>query len=506
MGDQEQVTLSAPEDPALAALLPDRVADLSGSGPGSGLVVVRGDLGTSEVTWYDTADARLARWGASVQHQQGQGWTVLVPGADGQLREHRVRGKDAAPPAAVTNLVTAFARHADLHPAGRAQVTVRTAELRGPEGGDVAATVLDRQVHTAGHPRGPVRVLEVTGGPDAPPGLFAWLLRHLSDAGLQPRDPATQAQLVRPPTSDLPTAVTVPEVGPDARVEELLRHLLATWTLELIRHDPDIRLGHDDEPVHQARVAGRRLRWMLRAFAAFVDSTWAERLRAHLKWLDEHQAAVRDLDVARMRLIEQAATLPDRDDAAAARRLAGAYSTQRTSAHVALLAAMEDSRYVTLLDELSGAVLSPVLTERAQEPAADAAREVVGSVWRRLRKAARRVGARADDDELHLVRRRARQARYTAEAVTPVTGKPAARFARAARRLQEELGEQHDAVVSQERLRTLAVARGRRLREALAAGQLLATERQAAERHAAAWPARWKDLNRNKLRAWFDRP
>ena len=31
-------------------------------------------------TYYDTADLRLARWGCTLRHRGGDGWTVKIPG------------------------------------------------------------------------------------------------------------------------------------------------------------------------------------------------------------------------------------------------------------------------------------------------------------------------------------------------------------------------------------------------------------------------------------------
>src|SRR5207247_3447608 len=39
-----------------------------------------------QTTYYDTADLRLARWGASLRFRPGEGWTVKLPeGQDGAL-------------------------------------------------------------------------------------------------------------------------------------------------------------------------------------------------------------------------------------------------------------------------------------------------------------------------------------------------------------------------------------------------------------------------------------
>ncbi len=69
------------------------------------------------VLW-DTSDLRLARWGCSLVHEDGEGWTVHLPderGGDAR-RVHRIAGEDDAVPGAALDLVAAFARTARLTP------------------------------------------------------------------------------------------------------------------------------------------------------------------------------------------------------------------------------------------------------------------------------------------------------------------------------------------------------------------------------------------------------
>ena len=35
-----------------------------------------------ETVYHDTADLRLARWGVSLRHRAGEGWTVKLPGSE----------------------------------------------------------------------------------------------------------------------------------------------------------------------------------------------------------------------------------------------------------------------------------------------------------------------------------------------------------------------------------------------------------------------------------------
>ena len=99
------------------------------------------------------------------------------------------------------------------------------------------------------------------------------------------------------------------------------------------------------------------------------------------------------------------------------------------------------------------------------------------------------------------MRIRAKRARYAAEAVAPVVGKPAARFADAAAGVQGVLGDWHDAVVAEEWLR--AAAAGGASAKVLAAGQLVAIERHEAAGLRQAWRPAWKKASAKKLREWL---
>ena len=92
---------------------------------------------------------------------------------------------------------------------------------------------------------------------------------------------------------------TPPEWAPPL---EHVRAMLARQVAELLAHDPGTRLGGDPEELHQARVATRRLRAVLRAAEPLLDPDWTQALRTELSWLAEALGPVRDLDVLLERL------------------------------------------------------------------------------------------------------------------------------------------------------------------------------------------------------------
>ncbi len=50
---------------------------------GDDVLVVPREAERLETVYFDTSDLRLARWGVSLRHRGGQGWTVKLP-SEGQ--------------------------------------------------------------------------------------------------------------------------------------------------------------------------------------------------------------------------------------------------------------------------------------------------------------------------------------------------------------------------------------------------------------------------------------
>jgi CHAD domain-containing protein len=134
-------------------------------------------------------------------------------------------------------------------------------------------------------------------------------------------------------------------------------------------------------------------------------------------------------------------------------------------------------------------------------PARDLAPAVVSGPWRHLARAVSALGAEPVDEALHEVRIRAKRLRYACEAVAQVVGEPATQLARSAADLQGVLGDFHDAVVAEDWLRTASASASPA--QSLAAGQLIARQRDDAARSRAGWHDSWTRLSRKKLRAWL---
>jgi CHAD domain-containing protein len=459
-------------------------------------------------TYWDTPDLLLARWGASLRHRSGEGWTVKLPPdaaeAAGVLEREERTFQSAArrPPAEAAALVRAYVRGGSLGPVAKLRAVRRPVALRNAAGDQLAELVDDEvQILDGARVAGRFRELEVELGEAAQPDTMDKILARLLEAGA--------SQAVGQPGKyrralgerELAPELELTDLDRSATVEQLLRHDLVASTLRVFRHEAGVRLGEDPEAVHQARVGVRRLRSTLRTFRRLLDQEWAGRLRDELKWLAGLLGDVRDADVLGARLAGRVSALRDERDAAVGRQLLQTLTAERDAARGRLLEALDAPRYTALLDDLVAAAKAPAVLPEAAGAAVDVAPPLVAKAWRRLRKEVQQAGRTPPDAALHQIRIRAKRARYAAEAVQPVLGKPARRFAKAAADLQDELGEQHDAVVAEAWLRDRAASS--RAARALVAGQLIAEERAAARAARERWWPAWTALASPKRTSWL---
>jgi CHAD domain-containing protein len=455
-------------------------------------------------TYYDTADFRLARSGASLRFRSDDGWTVKVAGgADVALvrSELSVEGGPGDPPDAARDLVAALVRHEPLEHAAHID-TVRHRFVLLDADGEPVAEVVDDEVTARAerHPTKVFRELEVEFVESASSDVVRAIADQLQRAGAgEPQHLSKVARALGPRALDASDLVPPANLDFASTPTDVLRATISRSTARLLAHDPGVRLGGDAEDVHQARVATRRMRSDLRTFRRALDPGWDESLRDELKWLGGLLGAVRDADVLLGRLEARLAELPDVDPAAGD-RLLDILRRERAGARDELLAGMRSDRYVDLIERLLAA-------SRAVPVSVDGADfelelgDLVAKPWKKLRNAVHDLDDDPPDEELHAVRIRAKRARYAAEAVAPALGKEAKKFAAAVEDVQEVLGDHQDAVVACQWLRDhIPEADGG---AAFVAGLLAGVETDAADESRDEWPATWKAAKQPALRGWM---
>jgi CHAD domain-containing protein len=350
-------------------------------------------------------------------------------------------------------------------------------------------------------PEAPGRVaLAAPGGPAGPPPLIADLLQAIVRQGELVEIEALQTEGSDGGGEDHPGPAVIEVASVKSLPEEpstraLIQARLQEQYSEILAHDPGTRLGDEPEALHKQRVAVRRLRALLRSARPMLDRVWTDQLRDELGWLGSSLGSVRDLDVLLLHLREEVRAL-EGEDRSAGLELIAALDEERTAARAELVRALSSGRYLTLLARLEEAVPGPrwVGDDIPVE-------ELAAKSFRKLAKAAKALGKDATDEELHAVRIRAKRARYAAELAEAVVGKPATRFVRRARKLQDVIGEHQDAVVAEQRLRA-AAAKEHTQQAAISVGRLVERERVRQRRTRARVPKALRKLNRVGRRAW----
>src|SRR6202162_5679844 len=207
------------------------------SGVVDGVSVTPPEAVRLETTYYDTADLRLARWGVSLRHRAGEGWTLKLPpsrtSSDGQNQtllerdELTFQGGAKKPPPAAVAIVRAYVRNAELIPVARLSTVRRRVRLLDGAGGRLAE-VVDDEVSVRDGRRVAARFreieVEVTGEAD---GIIAPVVARLRAAGAGAPDPTPKHIRALGPRAMEPPEVAAQPVQPDSPARDGIKSVLS---------------------------------------------------------------------------------------------------------------------------------------------------------------------------------------------------------------------------------------------------------------------------------------
>lgn len=442
-----------------------RLPALSGASEGIGDVVAQPTLRLT-AEYYDTSDLRLARNRITLRRRTGggdDGWHLKLPHAAEDTRDEVQLPFASAgqPPTLLSNLALGITRGAELVPVATLRTDRRPSLVYDGHGVALAELTDDRvSVTIGGKVVSRFRELEVEAAQgrtahDLDPVVAALLAAGATESGFASKAVrALGPRAIEPP--DVPTARSV---RPRDAAGEAIQNLLAQHVTAFIAHDLGVRRDLPDS-VHQLRVAARRLRSALKVFASLLDAQWAAHLREELAWIAGELGAARDNEVLERRLLAGLATIDDKGTTRAAAIVRRELGRDEHMAASDVAAAMQSVRYLALLDALVAASRAPMLSAAASARAGDALPPLMRSTWRRLARSVRALHQNGPDEAWHAARIRAKQARYAADALVPVFGRPAKKLAAQLERVTELLGSHQDAAVAAQSAATLAAAKG----------------------------------------------
>ncbi len=487
------------------------LAPLDGLGVQGALKLVEAPATWDELVCehFDTDDLQLVRRGITLTHSAGtpSQWSLELPKPtksgvhQSECRLIQLDGDGGDPPVELLDLLTAYLRDRRVHAVVQLHTT-RLTHLILDSGAEVVAEIDEDStaVKRADRIAARFRHIEIGVCPAAAPDLLDALVNRLRDAGATEPDPLSA--LVR---SLGPRALSQPELQPlsltqDSTAGDVLKRAMNASVNLVLDHDHVIRLDDDIEGVHQARVGTRRLRSNLRSFAGALDPGWAPSLADHLRWLARSLGEVRDCDVLLSQLRVSLSELPEVDRRGAEPLLA-LLAQQRAVTQQRLLGALRSTRYVELMDELVASVQVPSFAPIAE----DRPKKLVSFVkrpFRKVTKAVERFGLDPTDEELHELRIDVKRARYATEVIAPALGDEMRTFAKALAGFGDLLGNHHDASVAEAWLRGAVVAaaggsegsREDQLDVVLAAGQIIASQRELRRQLRRELPAAWEKV------------
>jgi len=286
------------------------------------------------------------------------------------------------------------------------------------------------------------------------------------------------------PIADTPARKVT--LSPAETVADAARKAIVFGAESLLRNQAAAESG-EVEPLHQLRVATRRLRASVELFSSFIYASQLRIFRRDLPWLGSEAGAVRECDVTAA-LIESRASKIDPDLKDPIAPIVAALESRRKLEFAKLCELLESKRYRSLLVKLSNPAIKKAGADRRLGVAA-------AQLIRPAAHGASRFGKRLADDApalvFHKLRVRLKRLRYELEMMAPLGAKRQKKTLRRLEDLQELLGLYHDLTVAKAWLLSYAETSGASPRTLLAAGALI----QSLDR-------REDKLRRRSMKAW----
>ena len=451
--------------------------------PGKHVGVVAEATSSLRRTWFDTFDWRLHRAGFALQRTErskaaASGRLTLTTRDDvvtvaAPPQSHTISRAgyplDAVVPAGpMRSLLEPVVEMRALLPVATQRFIVRSYRVRNDDEKTVARVVIEQPVggrsgETSSR-RSRVSVVASRGySAEAAvtariiakvPGLTSSDTSALADAltatGRTPGDYSSKLDIAL--SANMPT---------EYAVRRIMRALLDAAQRNL----PGVVAGTDTEFLHDLRVAVRRARSTLKVTEGALPVAHTEAAIVALKWLGDLTTPMRDLDVYLLGLDGLAAevTAPGWD-ASQLEPFRGFLLAAQAAAHVALVRTFRSVRAKRAFAAWAAVSTDgelPAGEVGAARPAGtqvdSVAKSAVTRAFKRVIKAGARIGADSPPSDLHDLRKRCKELRYSLEIFGSLHSAAAQRaLIDDLKKLQDCLGEFQDTEVQQHAIRTFA--------------------------------------------------
>jgi len=275
-------------------------------------------------------------------------------------------------------------------------------------------------------------------------------------------------------------------LSPGETVADAARKAIALGVESLLRHQSAAESG-EAEPLHQLRVATRRLRATIELFSSVIYAAQLKIFRRDLPWIGAMAGGARECDVTAALIAARAAKIdPALKDAIAP--MIAALGEGRTSEHTKLHELLASKRYRSLLAKLAHPAIKKVGADRRL---GIVAAQLVRPASRGAARLGGKLAADAPDPVFHKLRVRIKRLRYELEMIAPLGAKRHRKTLRRLEELQELLGTYHDIAVASAWLLSYAETSSAPPKTMLAAGALIQS-----------LSSRESKLRRQCMRAW----
>lgn len=414
------------------------------------------------IIWHDTAEGTLAKRGLSLAESRAhRGAAAREGGAHPWRLERMLPGIAHWPPGAPAPSLAEGAQP-DLLGLDLPSPILPWAAVEGRaaslplvhDAAEMSLTVIDGTARTVAAQRRVCRVL--IEGPEQPVVDLALALagdfRLTLPRGTLAAEVIAAARSADPP----PRHMGAPVLSGCTTVAEALARVTGQLTDVIVHFAPLAEAGRGvPEPVHQMRVAVRRLRSALMLFRRAAAAPLLEDVKDGLKALNAVLGPPRDWDVFATGTGRAVGAAFPEDRAVL--RLLTAAERRRISGYAALREHLDSDGFRRLclrLSALAGtsAWLDGVEPEQRSLLDGDLTEFAAKALGRRLRTLLETAGddvSRLPEAELHIIRLHGKRMRYAAEFFAPLfTPKQARRFIRRLTVLQERLGVLNDGAVA----------------------------------------------------------